>query len=189
MLFFNKNMRISVLTVSFCFMLSACTKVQDSTNTALNDVEKETASTWTKARNILDLNKPVVAKKAPSVPPRYCYRSMQDVICYNKPLVGQEERLLAYQDKNSVGYVIDPPKEPVAKKEVEKPVGESKKAVPDVTAEKAPAPAATPAATEKPKDSSNNGLPKKDDIKNLKEIIFDPAELEPKKLVPDAKMQ
>jgi hypothetical protein len=37
--------------------------------------------------------------------PRYCYRTASDVLCYNQPLQGQEERLVGWQ--GGIGMVAE----------------------------------------------------------------------------------
>lgn len=191
-------MRTLALTLSFCLLLCGCMKAQDTSTTALDGMEKETSSTWHKLRETLDLgSKPV--KHSQPAQARYCYRTFEDVVCYSKPLVGQESRLLAYQDKGAVGYVIEPPPAPLKlrKPAAPTPVVEKPKEA-DTIAKTPDDKAAADKAFDKPADKPSIAKPaekpaektaeKKDDMKHLKEIIFDPSELEPKKLVPD-KMQ
>src|SRR5262249_26051832 len=81
-------------TLIACLALTACNKAQDSANNVLDTVGNETSDTYNKVRDIFDLH----SKPKPEKPtqPSYCYKTMQDIICYPRPLPGQEERLTGY---------------------------------------------------------------------------------------------
>ncbi len=118
--------------------------------------------TWEKVRKPLGMEK---APEPASVPQtRYCYNSFQDIVCYGEPIPGQEKRLVAYQtDKGKTGYVM--PSDGMDVKPTKVVELKPLKSV------NVPTPTPVKGTTEqKPQ---------------LKEIIFDPAELEPKQLVPD----
>lgn len=143
-----------------CMLLMACAGATDTASGALDTAGNETSSSYTKMREMMGLQ----AKKAPrpvdSIQPRYCYKTYEDIVCYGKPVPGYEERLVAYQNKHGgTGYTLDP-----------MPVTDDNPPLPTLKAVDVPTP--TPAASDAEKSQ-------------LKEIIFDPAELEPKELVPD----
>jgi hypothetical protein len=142
-----------------CFMLTGCTKAQDTASQGLDTVGTEAGASYNKMRDLLDVGtkpKPVVAKK---VQQRYCYKTYEDIICYSKLLPGEEYRLVGFQTEGGkTGYVMDP-------------------AVPGGDAEGNLPPLKTVTVTTPPTI--------KGDDSNLKEIIFDPAELEPRELVPE----
>ena len=145
------------------FIMAACS--HDDQTGALDTVGTETSASWHELRKITGMEKdppkPVLSQ------PRYCYKTMQDVICYPAPIPGQEYRLTGYQTANGkTGYVLpahrhDPDENPVA------PPSMSKLPVTNVPNPPKVAGVATP------------------DKPQLKEVIFDPAELQPKTLVPD----
>ncbi len=156
-------MRFKPIFAAFFMLCGACTKVQDTTSSALDTVGNETSASWNELRDIMDV--PSKSKKPPpkDIPQqRYCYHTYEDIICYSKPLPGEEFRMVGYQEPSGkTGYTMNlrnlpsnfgPPK-------AEPPVPQT-----------SPPAAATPADPDK---------------KQLKEVIFDPAELEPKTLVPD----
>lgn len=230
-------MRISVFSLGFCLLISGCMKVQDTSTRALDKVETETSSSWYKIREFLDLPAKPPAKPKSRVQPRYCYKAMQNVICYPAPVAGQEERLVAYQNSAGTGYTLAPHAEqvhaPATKKKGAKAAKVAEKAPEAATAAAAsvapvptaapaptpaptvigpaptatlpevkpeptpvPVPAVTPTPTAAPTPApapaptpapaageQSSGKP--EESRKLKEITFDPSELEPKKLVPD----
>jgi len=147
--------------------LTSCDSVHDGTVRSLNGVEDNTDTAWSKTREYLWLDDKNKVKKAPEVSqPRYCYRTYQDIICYGEPLVGAENRLVAYQDAHAhAGYVLAPAsqKEDTASKAVLKPIKSVNVGSP-------------------PPVAGDTGAAKK----QLKEIIFEPSELNPRELVPKA---
>lgn len=252
MLINNHTIAFRLVGLSIVLALSGCMKLQDSSSRALDDVGSETANTWNKLRETLDLSKPK-PKARSMAQPRYCYRAFEDVICYRRPIAGQESRLLAYQDGGSVGYtfaerepddnqmkrhrptehkVEHPVSDSTDKKQVilatptptqapavapgasatptlppapvanqpaasQSPASQAAPTTPAPTAQPAaaqpaatqaptvqPTAATTPAAAAKPAPGTP-GETKKASEKKLKEIIFDPDEMNPKVLVPD----
>ncbi len=160
-----KNNALPLICISL--MLFACDQVKDSPGRALNAVEDNTSATWNKMREYAGVprknEKPVEHAQA-----RWCYRSYQDIICYGEPIPGQEGRLVAYQGSHGqTGYVIAPPHH-----------ASSNHSTAPVSLP--PLKAASAGASSGKSDAET---PKKEE-KKLKEIIFDPAELEPKELVP-----
>lgn len=192
-------MRSLVFSLGFCLLLGACTKVQDSSTRALDTVEKETSSSWYRIRDYLDLGSRPPVKPKSRVQPRYCYGTLQDVICYPSPVAGQEGRLLAYQNSAGTGYTLAPHAEHAApRKKTPKVAKAAKKASAAVAAPVAsgPAPVATmpemqhgptpaPSPVPAPVTGAMTGAATPEEPRKLKEITFDPSELEPKKLVPD----
>lgn len=139
-------------------MLAACVDTLDM-------VGNETSASANKLRDIAGLGR----KQAPSSSPqsRYCYKTFEDVICYPKPLASsQDYRMVGYQtSEGKVGYILSDSDVTNAEEAKER-------------AQLLPLKAVT----------VNSPPNVKADDKQLKEIIFDPAELEPKQLVPE-KMQ
>jgi hypothetical protein len=151
-----------ILPLIACLALTACAGAKDSTSQDLDAVGNETSASYNKVRDDMGLGhkeKVVVTKE---VQPRYCYKTYQDIICYSKPLPGEEYRLTGFQTASGkTGYVL--PEKPV-------PGGNDDELPPLKTVSVG----APPAVKGEGKDDSQ-----------LKEIIFDPSELEPKELVPD----
>lgn len=48
---------------------------------------------------------PLPSKARQPMPPRYCYRALQDILCYRQPMPGWESRIVGYQ-----GTGAKPPK-------------------------------------------------------------------------------
>jgi hypothetical protein len=156
-------MTYKTLAISlFCLALTACQDtITDTSYKAANTVEDNASLTWNKARNVLDLKRnPPPIPPTPKTQPRYCYNFWEDIVCYAQPIEGEESRLVSWQGSaGQTGYVL--PTEKPKKEETD----DDKKLTPlkpvDV--------GAPPPITES---------------KKLKEIFFDPAELDPKELVP-----
>lgn len=152
-----KILPVSTLLLALC----ACQDtITDTSYKAANTVEDNASLTWNKARDILDLRRnPPPMPPTPRSQSRYCYNFFEDIVCYAQPIPGEENRLIAYQgNTGQTGYVL-----PAAKYK-------------DAKDSSAP-------ATEKPADTTPLPPPISNSSK-LKEIFFDPAELEPKELVP-----
>lgn len=161
-------MKKRIYSIFLMCILAACSQVQDSTTHALDTVGNETGSTWNKMRDMLDLGHPP-APKPTKAQPRYCYKTYNDIICYSEPLAAsQDYRLVAYQDSSGhTGYV--------ASHEI-LPSGQPPKTLPKLEMVTVPVP---------PKIKGTTSPSPAAQRKDLKEIIFDPAELEPKPLVPE----
>jgi len=144
-----------------CLPLAACADVKDTASQGLDTVGTETSASVNKMRNYLGIGhapKPVAVKDAQS---RYCYKTYQDIICYSRPLPGEEYRLVGFQTAaGKTGYVLSP---------AMMPEGEGDALPPLKSVTVIPPP---------PIKGDDGG-------KQLKEIIFDPSELQPKELVPD----
>ncbi len=140
---------------------TACTKAQDTTTQALDTVGNETSASYNKIRDDLDLGSKPKPKPQPKAQPRYCYHTYEDVICYSKPLPGEEYRLTGFQTSTGKsGYTMDPEVIPGDDLDAEPPPLKSVTVPP-------------PPAVKGTGDTQ------------LKEVIFDPAELQPRELVPD----
>jgi hypothetical protein len=213
-------MKKVICIISVCFALLGCTRAQDTTKQALDKVGDETNASWNELRNILDLGHPAPEKKMGKAQSRYCYKTYEDVICYTKPMQGEEYRLVGYQEPaGNSGYTlppgyVPPPDEPA------KPALAPLKAVDvgtapkvketadsnttdktqkpkktDKTAKKTTKPITQTAANDKdqaakskppaPAVASDTPGSTTSGKKQLKEVVFDPSELEPKQLVPD----
>ena len=155
----SPTLKNSLFAVSMVFALAACASMSNTPEHALNSVEDNASGDWEKARSAMGVQR----KKEPvKSQPRYCYRSYQDITCYAEPIPGENDRLIAYQgSRGQTGYVLaEPHNQSTA------PVS-----LPPLKAVNvAPLPKTAAVA-----DS---------DKKQLKEILFDPAELQPKDLVP-----
>ncbi len=156
-----KNILICILLVG----LAACSK--QSASDALDTVGDDTSSGWNKMRDAVGLGHTSKTKPEDRVQPRYCYKTMQDVLCYPTPIAGQEYRLTGYQQANGrTGYVL--PASP---------------ALPP-TSTLSGSTGTPQKSTRTPPSVTDSGGPGGNKTQ-LKEVIFDPAELEPKELVPD----
>ena len=149
-------------TIIICLMLSACAQMQGTPTRTANVIEDNTSATWNEARELLGVKKKV-AVKPEKTEQRYCYKSYEDITCYEVPLAGEDSRLVAYQGSSGqTGYLIHTNIASSANNNAPlKPLDQVN--------------VATPPKVLAAKD------PNKD--KKLKEIIFDPAELQPKDLV------
>ncbi len=147
-----------------CLIFTGCTKMQDSASQDLDAAGTETSASYNKIRDYLDVGHKAKPKEQVKAVPRYCYHTYEDIICYSKPLPGEEYRLVGFQTSaGKTGYVMTPPPPTDTSNADDLPPLKSVTVGPPPQVKTA----------EKP---------------HLKEIIFDPAELEPKELVPD-KMQ
>ena len=149
----------NIVAFSLFIIISACTQMQGTPTRTANIIEDNTAATWNKTREILGVQKKVV-EKPEKTEQRYCYKNYDDITCYEVPLAGEDNRLVAYQGSyGQTGYIIH---SNIANSNNNtlplKPLDQVNVATP-------------------PKVLGNN------DNKKLKEIIFDPAELQPKDLV------
>lgn len=151
-------MKIFLVLLTALLSLSACgTSMNEAPTRAADDVTDSVSTTWDKAREYTATEHKKPPKPEVNTQARYCYKSFEDVTCYNHPIPGQEERLLAFQGSHGqTGYVIEPDNRSTA------PI--SLPPLKSVTV--------------------NPPTPIKGDDSGPKEIIFDPAELLPKELVP-----
>jgi hypothetical protein len=153
-------MKLRFYIIVLCLLCAACTKVQSDATNFADTVGNETKASYDKARDLLDINRPKPPVKRGDIQPRYCYRTMNDVVCYAAPQPGQEYRLLAYQDRQGhTGYTLSYEDEHIGTPYLS----------PLKSVQVGPPPPVLGIA-EAPK---------------LKEITFDPSELEPKELVPE----
>jgi len=151
----------SLLPLLFVALLGACTQPQkDDASQALDAAGNETSASMDKMRNYFEIgHKPKTPTGQPAQP-RYCYKTYEDVICYDKPIPGEEYRMVGFQTPDGkVGYVMNPAPVPAG--------GED---LPPLKKVDVPSP---------PEVKADSGS------SQLKEIIFDPAELQPKELVPE----
>lgn len=208
------NKQNTIVGLCVLLLLVGCSKAHDNSTKALDTVEQETSSTWQKLREALDLSSKSTSQPTRHMPQqRYCYRAYNDILCYGHPVAGQEERLVAYQEAARTGYTIEPPPAPKAKpekKDTQKKkdtVVEDKPPIKQANADAADKKQAEVKPSEAKQEAQKNDAAKPDSAKpvtdpvasgdatkkpsgkaeekHLKEIIFDPKELEPKKLVPD----
>lgn len=94
------------------YVLTACTELvqggkQMNENIKYNAYEfKETV------KELVTYHPP--AKPVPKpLPPSYCYKVYQDIMCYREPIPGAERRLVGWQGDNVVEGVAVTPPEPV----------------------------------------------------------------------------
>lgn len=89
-------------------LLAGCTQLRDGAYKASRDVEREAQQAGKKISDYIQI-KPM--QEAPPslkpVPPIYCYRVMQDVVCYNQPVAGSERRLVGKQGMDDI--TLSPP--------------------------------------------------------------------------------
>ena len=174
------GLTIAAVTV---LALSGCMKAQDSTSRALDTVGNETSSSYNKMRDYLDLgHKPKPVPPQRQIPPRYCYKTYEDVLCYSQPIAGEEYRLTGFQTATGkTGYTLPPTVTTPAEAVVAPP--------PQMVV----MPGGNPVSGELPPLKSVTVLsvpPVKavatppEARKQMKEVIFDPAEWQPKDLVP-----
>jgi len=150
------------ITIAALILLSACADMRNNSVHTLDIVEDKTADSWTKIRGYMGLS-----KKKPLVKsdPRYCYRTYNDIMCYDTPLQGEESRLVAYQGEGGkTGYVI---------------TGNEQYYSHNL----APLQSVNVGAAPKILGSASPSKVKTKDNRKLKELIFDPSELQPKGLV------
>lgn len=154
---YRKILLISIISLQ----ISGCS-ASDTTKRALNTIEDNTSVTWNKARDLTGLGRKKPQQKITSQA-RYCYKSYEDITCYGQPIPGNENRLVAYQgNTGQTGYIL-----PGSGRETGSVILPPLKSVN----------VGTP-----PKIADSDTVTK--NKKQLKEIIFDPAELQPRELVP-----
>jgi hypothetical protein len=191
-------------------LLAACDSVKDTPGRVLDNVEANTSATWNKAREYLGVGHKLNTPKD-NTQPRYCYRAFEDITCYSQPIATDANRLVAYQTKSGqTGYVIHKPapakaeaapadkkktadkkkpaptaKKPAAKKTKKDTKKDSKEGATGInTADQKDAKDSADAAKADTQKDTVDAPAQKKEEKQLKEIIFDPAELQPKELVP-----
>jgi len=86
-----------VLVAALAAALCACTPAQESGKRISNTAKKEYSDTYYKIKDMLTPEPPKNLKEKPA-PSRYCYRVMQDIMCYRDPQPGAEMRLVGYQE-------------------------------------------------------------------------------------------
>jgi hypothetical protein len=180
-------MKLKYFVLGVSLVLLGCS--HDDTNSTLDTMGNETSASWHELRKITGFESDNKTKVV-HAQPRYCYKTMQDVICYPTPIPGQEERLTGYQtEKGTTGYIL-PAHRHEADMEPGVPVTVSKLPVtnvpnlPKIAGGPATAASTTTSTTTTTTTTTApvaGPLPKP----RLKEVIFDPAELQPKTLVPD----
>ena len=165
-----------------------------------NTVEDNTSNSWSKIREYAGASRKQAKVEEAHAQPRYCYHVYQDTVCYSEPVATLESKLIAYQDSSAhTGYVIPAPAEIVKPatvqgkisldspaKPVIKPLQKVNVATPPAIAETPKEAAVAPKTETKAKDmpTQEESAVKKKADKQLKEIIFDPSELQPRDLVP-----
>lgn len=88
--------------------LAACTPIRDGGEQATRDTAKAIYETKERIRDLVTYRPKSKALKP--VPPSYCYRVMQDILCYRDPQPGAESRLVAYQGTEEVAPEPEPKK-------------------------------------------------------------------------------
>lgn len=154
-------MKTLLALLATAFILNGCgTSMNEAPTRAADEVGSSVNTTWNKFREITATDHKK-AKPQEYTQARYCYKSFEDITCYRKPIPGQESRLTAWQGLHGeTGYVVEPPEQ-------------------DDNRSKAPISLPPLKSVEVAPPT-----PIKGSEKSLKEIIFDPAELMPKELVP-----
>lgn len=150
--------RLSLVLTATLGMTACGTSMNEVPTRAADEVTGGVSTTWHKLREYTATDGKKPATPLPTSQARYCYKSLQDIICYHKPIPGQEDRLVAWQGLHGeTGYIIEP--------------GDDRSSAP-VSLPPLKSETVAPAPTVKGGTSGP------------KEIIFDPAELMPKELVP-----
>lgn len=90
-------------------LLGACTQMVDGGEGGALKTEKSIRDTGEALRNLFTYERKPTALKA--IPSTYCYRVMQDIVCYRDPQPGAEARLVAYQGTVAVAPPIPTPAE------------------------------------------------------------------------------
>lgn len=81
--------------------LAGCTAIRDQSLQLQRDVAHEAQLTQAKLIDYTTLHEKNTTLKP--IPPSYCYRVLQDIVCYSEPLPGAESRLVAAQGtQNSI---------------------------------------------------------------------------------------
>ena len=86
-------MKYAVLAFGM-LVLSACGNAEEKMDRVANDIKQNMETTeehWDK------WSTPTPKKGKQPVPVSYCYRSLQDILCYRQPMPGWEARLVGYQ--------------------------------------------------------------------------------------------
>lgn len=100
-------MLVRRITLLLCLVLplaAGCTTVRDGVYKGTRSVEREAQLAGKKVSDYMEI-KPLPSAEPPpvkAVPPIYCYRVLQDVVCYNQPLAGAESRLVGKQGEGAV---------------------------------------------------------------------------------------
>lgn len=87
--------RVLLAGLPACF-LSACTDLQNGGQKATKDFKESLHATAMKVQELMTYHPPA-PPEIKAIPPSYCYRVMQDILCYRDPRPGAEGRLVAYQ--------------------------------------------------------------------------------------------
>lgn len=75
--------------------LSACTSLREGSEDALKRTSDSVHETAERVKELLEYHPKPTARKP--VDERYCYRVMQDIMCYREPQMAADDRLVAYQ--------------------------------------------------------------------------------------------
>ena len=91
-----------IINVAVLMNLAACDKVVDGSNTAASitgQALNDAANTWREAFTLHPPAKPGLPQT------RYCYKNMDDIVCYDSVQPSLTARLVGFQDGNTVSWV------------------------------------------------------------------------------------
>lgn len=100
-------MKPILFAAALALMLTACAEGKQSAERAGSLARKHYVETGQKIREIFT----IPPKENPKPKPAnsaYCYKAMQDVVCYNVPIEGQQERMTGFQEGGQVGASVRP---------------------------------------------------------------------------------
>ncbi len=88
------TVRLSVVIIAAA--LSACTPAAESGSRIAYSVRESAIVTGEKIKDYFTY-RPKVPPPTPMLAPRFCYRTVTDIICYDQPRPGAENRLVGWQ--------------------------------------------------------------------------------------------
>lgn len=95
-------MAMRYLSLIILVALPACTQVVEGAKTVAASGTVAADSTRSKVEELLTYRAPK-PPAVPPVPPTYCYRVMQDIVCYKEPKKDARGRLVAFQASQMEG--------------------------------------------------------------------------------------
>jgi hypothetical protein len=98
MMYQHRHRTHSLLRIAVCalpLLAVACTPVAESSKKAGEHVKNNAFALRDHFKDLVTFQ-PKPKQKKP-IEPTYCYRVMQDIMCYREPMAGAEGRLVAYQ--------------------------------------------------------------------------------------------
>ena len=100
-------MKNTLLCLMGLCILTACADARDNTVKAESAVHSHYVATGQRVREWFRI--PPKENPQPTPPNNsYCYKALQDVVCYNSPLYGQEGRMTGFQESTGVTSSVVP---------------------------------------------------------------------------------